>query len=221
MNRESLDETCPIASDDPDEPLVIQPAFARWLASCFLWVFATFWCGISGVGLVASWNGKGWLGIACFGLFTLIGLFVLLGAIYTTLQVFNPRPVIVVSQRYVYPGTDFEISWMFRGKASRIQRLKISFEGFEKVAYQQGTSTRSEESLFFRSYPLDTTEPSNIEKGFCLASLPKDAMHSFRSQNNEIGWRIKLHGSISLWPDISEEYPLIVRIPTREISRHG
>jgi hypothetical protein len=33
-------------------------------------------------------------------------------------------------------------------------------------------------------------------------------MHSFESSHNKIIWKVKLHGDIPRWPDVSETYTL-------------
>jgi hypothetical protein len=40
--------------------------------------------------------------------------------------------------------------------------------------------------------------------------LPADLPHSFKELNNQILWRIRLHGPIRFWPDLKQNFPLVV-----------
>ncbi len=80
--------------------------------------------------------------------FVLIGIGLMVAVVYTFLGLFNPKPVLVCSDRWLYAGSEFELSWMMQGNVSRIKKLTVYVEGTESVTYRQGTSTRTESKLF-------------------------------------------------------------------------
>ena len=109
-----------------------------------------------------------------------MGAAAILFSIYSTLQLWNPRTIVVCSQRNLYAGSEFEISWLHQGSSSSIAELAIELEGEESATYRQGTTTRTDKSVFFKQIVVKTSEPTEISKGFRLVSLPADTMHSFQ-----------------------------------------
>jgi hypothetical protein len=211
--KEAKDETCPVESDAEDAPVVVEASFPIQAAALFLSLFGLAFTLIP-AGILVAASKKGWDGgLICPGLFLVIGLIFDLIAVYLILKCFNPKPVMVLTEQAIYPGSEVEVGWMFRGKTASIQHLKLELIGTEKVSYRQGTSTRTEESIFHRSTLLETSEPAEIAKGFCMARIPSDSMHSFKSKNNEIRWQFSLHGTIARWPDVGESFPLQVLTP--------
>ena len=205
--------TCPIESGEPDEPLVIQAAESRVAVAIGLWIAGICWTGIvSLIGLGVMQN-KNWVPMLILSVFLLIGIALLVFAFYSTLQIFNPRPILACSQRDLYPGSVFELSWMFRGNAKKIQHLEIVLEGIEKVSYRQGTSTRTEENPFFHQKVIDSPAPDSIAQGFELVSIPLATMHSFKSPNNVFTWQIRVLGKIAFWPDIRDRFEIVLLAP--------
>jgi hypothetical protein len=39
-------------------------------------------------------------------------------------------------------------------------------------------------------------------------------MHSFEAGHNKIIWSLRVHGDIYRWPDVKDEYPIVV-LPMR------
>lgn len=210
--KDRTNPTCPVEMFG-DSPLLVEASFPIQVAALVLSLFGLGFTLIPASILWATAN-KGLVGGSiCTFFFLLIGLVVDAIAVYLILKSFNPKPVMVLSEPAVYPGSEFEVGWMFRGKTSSIQHLKLELIGIEKVSYRQGTSTRTEESIFHRSTLMETSEPEEIAKGFCMAVIPSDSMHSFKSKNNEILWQFTLHGTIARWPDVDDSFPLQVLTP--------
>jgi hypothetical protein len=206
-------ETCPIESDGPDGPLVIEPEVSRALVAVILSLFGGVATLIAGIVFASTFNLKNWSTTICPGIFLCFSLLVDAFAFYLILKCFNPQPVIALSQRDVYPGSEFEISWMFRGRVQSIHKLTITLVGKEKVSYRQGTSTRTEESVFHRMKLVETEDPVQIAKGFELVELPANTMHSFKSTNNEILWLVQVNGVVAWWPDLDDAFPIRVLTP--------
>jgi len=211
--NETRDETCPVESDADDAPMVVEASFPIQTAALILSLFGFAFTLIPAIVFVGALRKGLDGGSICTLFFLLIGLIADALAVYLILKSFNPKPVLVLTEPAIYPGSEFEVGWMFRGKTASIQQLKLELIGTEKVSYRQGTSTRSEESIFHRSILLETSEPAEISKGFCMVVIPSDTMHSFKSKNNEILWQFSLHGTIARWPDVDESFPLQVLTP--------
>ena len=214
FQRAMANGTCPTESGEPDQPLIIEAAESRVAVAIGLWIGGTCWTGITFLvfaGILQ--NNNNWLPYLFALVFTLFGVGLLVFAFYSTLQIFNPRPILASSQRDLYPGSEFELSWMFRGNVKKIQHLEIVLEGIEKVSYRQGTSTRTEEKPFFRQKIVDSQTPEQIANGFELVALPLETMHSFKSTNNSFTWQIRVLGKIAMWPDIRDRFEIVVLAP--------
>jgi hypothetical protein len=51
--------------------------------------------------------------------------------------------------------------------------------------------------------------------GTARLAVPADTMHSFEAPHNKVIWKLTLRGAIAKWPDVSEEFPIVVT-PVRE-----
>lgn len=214
-------DTCPIEGIEPDGPLVIEPEGSRIVVAILAMIFGAMFSLIPAVMVVAALRGKFWMGALCPGIFLMIGVLIDMLALSMLLKCFNPKPILALSQRNIYPGTEFEVSWMFQGNAQSIRKLTLTLIGKEKASYRQGTSTRTEESPFFEQVILETQDPNIIFKGYELVQLPVDAMHSFKSANNEILWIIQTNGDVAWWPDVDDAFPLRVLTPMVAESRNA
>lgn len=213
LQRAMTNSTCPVESGDPDEPLIIQAAESRVAIATGLWIGGVCWTGIVSLVSIGVLQSKDWFPFLIVGGFFLVGIALLVGAMYTTLQVFNPTPILACSQRDIYPGSEFELSWVFRGNVKKIQHLEIVFEGIEKVSYRQGTSTRTEEKPFFTMQVVSTASAEKVPQGFEIISIPLSTMHSFKSSNNSFTWQIRVKGKISMWPDIRDRFEIVLLAP--------
>lgn len=213
----AISPTCPMEGNEPDGPLVIEPEQSRVVVAILMLIFGSFFSGIPAVLFIAALRKNFLLGALCPGIFLVIGLCIELIALSMLLKCFNPRPILALSQRNIYPGTEFEVSWIFKGNAQSIRKWTLTLIGKEKVSYRQGTSTRTEESPFYEKVILETQDPNIIAKGFELVQLPADAMHSFKSSNNEILWLVQTHGDVAWWPDVDDAFPIrVLTLPVEE-----
>jgi hypothetical protein len=204
---------CPMEGEAPDEPLVLKQSFSRTSGAIAAWVFALIWNGFIGTFFVLAMGKMPWFPVLILSIFAVIGIGILFYACRKTLQIFNPRTTVVCSQRYLYPLSEFEVSWMQQGKSSRIRKLKITLQGSESVSYRQGTTTRTEENKFYEKVIVETTEASEIAQGFSLVQLTEDTMHSFKANRNSVVWKIQVHGDIAYWPDIEDDYEITIYPP--------
>jgi len=175
-----------------------------------------FWNGIVSVFLwqaVGSWRrgDPDWFLTVFLTPFVLVGL-VLVGAVgYTVLAAFNPRPTLTVSDAAPRLGDRLHVSWRLRGAVGRLRRLRITLEGREEVTYRRGTDTRTERRTFARGLVLDTTHPLQMRQGSASVEIPADLVPSFEATSNAVAWLLTLEGDIPRWPDVGDEFPIVVR----------
>lgn len=142
--------------------------------------------------------------------FVLIGL-TLIGAIgYFALAFFNPRCRLQVDSAVVEPGKTFAISWEFRGSVSRMSQLLIYLEGREESTYRRGTSTTTDREVFARIPIVEVASWMEMGQGTAQCFIPAKVMPSFASTNNKIIWTLKVRGEIARWPDVNDEFPIII-----------
>lgn len=209
--------TClPKPRTGPDEPLVLEQTISRGLKAAGLIILALFWNGITGAIGFAVVKNFNLIPMIFIGIFLLIGMIILAGAVHSFLQLFNPKTVAVCSHTYLQPGSEFEISWLQKGNAKKIKKLIITLEGKEEVSYRQGTKTRTETSVFFSERILETSDPVEIASGYRDVKIPEESMHTFEASSNKISWTMQIHGEISYWPDILDDFTIVVYPPINE-----
>jgi hypothetical protein len=197
------------------EPVTLKAAMGRWTKFIALLLVGAFWNGI--VGAVA-WKvvesvrdgSPQWGLILCMTPFAAIGLALLCGVVYTFLQIFNPVPTMTLSAGAAPLGADLELTWQFSGMTSRLKRMVIELRGHEEATYRRGTSTSTDKNTFAEIKIIETTDPIEIESGSTTLQVPSSSMHSFDSGRNKVHWSLHIRGDIAFWPDVNEEYPLIV-----------
>jgi hypothetical protein len=142
--------------------------------------------------------------------FVAIGIGIMLAAVYSFLALFNPRPELMLGSAMVPLGGTVEVSWRFRGNTGSIRRLYIYLRGQEEAHYRRGTKSYTDTEEFARITLADTTRLIDIPEGKALATLPEDTMHSFATDSNKIVWTLHVTGEIQWWPDVKQDYPLVV-----------
>jgi uncharacterized protein DUF3592 len=196
-------------------PVVLKPSASPWTKLIGSIFFAAFWNGIVSVFVFQAFQGwqKGrpeWFLIVFLIPFVLIGL-VIIGAVgYFLLALFNPRPVLTVNSKAVPLGGTLDLQWRLSGRVHAVQRLRLYLEGREEATYRRGTSSCTDKEVFATVELADVTSQNEKRAGQCRVTVPADLMHSFESGNNKIVWSLNIHGDIRWWPDVKEEFPLVV-----------
>lgn len=117
-----------------------------------------------------------------------------------------------LSQHPLVPGNDYQVYFQQVGKI-RLEKLALVLECFEQTTYQQGTDicthrqTTFEQSLIQSEGVQLTEQEPRHQVEF---HLPDDAMHSFLSASNQIGWRLVVKGKKSGCPEFKREFPVLV-----------
>lgn len=187
---------------------------------------ALFWNGITGlfVGIAVRSHLAGnpeWF-LTIFVIPFLLAGMVLLAAIpYQFLALFNPSPVLEVSTATPALGDTLAIDWRLEGRAERIAALTLSLVGEEHATYRHGKNTSTDKHTFYDVPVLKTSDRAAMRNGGHLeVFIPFDVMHSFDAENNKITWTLKVAGDIKWWPDISDEFRVVIRpMDPRDIAR--
>ncbi len=161
----NLSNAVPKEPDGPDVPMPLAVKDSRLAIALIMGFFALFWNGISwSLAIGFLWNDFSIFPFLFIGLFCVIGLAFLALAVSLVLQLFNPVPQLICSQTLIYPGSEFELSWVQKGKSSSIKKMTVTLEGMEEVTYRQGTSNRTERSVFYRDVVIETVDPPRLRK---------------------------------------------------------
>lgn len=197
-------------------PVVLKPKQSPGMKLFGMLLFSLIWNGIVSVflyNLISEWRtGHHQWGLALFLVpFVLVGIGTLVGVVYFLLGLFNPRPRLILSNASPRLGDRLHVEWRMSGRSSRVQNLKITFEGRESATYRRGTDTTTDHNTFASLTLADTTHEYEIAQGNRELIIPEDTMHTFKADNNAIGWHLKVEGDIPRWPDVEAEFEIVVR----------
>jgi hypothetical protein len=196
-------------------PVILKPRHSRGAKAGALLLAALFWNGIVSVFVVQAATGwargdPDWFLTLFLIPFVLIGAGLIAGIGYNVLAAFNPRPRLELSAGAVPLGGEVRVRWEFGGRVQRLRRFRLHVEGREEATYRRGTDTVTDKSVFARIELVDTADPRAMQTGEVTLRVPAGAMHSFEARNNKIVWELRLHGGIPRWPDLNDDFPLIV-----------
>jgi hypothetical protein len=193
----------------PDRPELLSSTSTRWKKLIFLLVFALFWNGIVfGIG-VTVFSDRVLSLAGCFlAPFMLVGIGLLVYVVYLILALFNPTTLINVSGQAAYAAGELGIGWRISGRAGRLTRLRILFEGRESATYRRGTSTTTDTKPFLHLLVFESDKVEEFEAGQATVDLSSVVMPTFISTHNKIQYFLHVQGEISNWPDIDDEFEI-------------
>jgi hypothetical protein len=142
--------------------------------------------------------------------FVLIGLVMVGSIFYFALAAFNPKPVIILSKETIRLGDVVPMHWATKGDVYKIQNFKLSLIGEETATYRRGTNTYTDRHTFFEKVLVNSHNPESIRLGEAFAEIPAESMHSFKSDNNSIVWKISMHCDVPRWPDSKDDFEITV-----------
>jgi hypothetical protein len=155
-----------------------------------------------------------------WGLTAFVAPFVLIGIglmIYLARQLLVTTGIgatrIEISTHPLRPGERYEILIAQAGRLS-INSLEVLLACDEWATYRQGTDTRTE-SRRVCMRPVFRRESFEIHPGMpfesrCPLEIPRSAMHSFKTDHNEINWKLIVRGDVAGWPNFEREFPVFV-----------
>ena len=136
---------------------------------------------------------------------------------YTLLQLWVTAGVgpthLEISDHPIYPERQYHLFLSQTGRMS-IQSLEMFLICEEEATFRQGTDVRTECRLVFRDRILQTCDveikPGSPMERKCGLQLPADVMHSFRSINNLVRWKLVVEGMVKGRPAFQRSFPIVV-----------
>jgi len=155
--------------------------------------------------------------MALFGVpFILIGVALLAGAFWRTIAAVKiAPPKISVSNPRPRPGETVRVQWElhFRTKVELLDgRVELVFR--ESASYTQGTDRRTdthERIVDFAELVIGEMEPDKTIQGHANFVIPADGTHSFKAENNQLQWLLRVRVNARDWPDLIDEFALDVQ----------
>ena len=121
--------------------------------------------------------------------------------------------VIELSVYPLRPGQQVE-GWISQSGRVRLKLFNVDLICQEEVTYNQGTDIRTETSIVYqaqlfrqRGLTLSAGKPFESPLQF---EIPGSAMHSFKSTNNRIQWKIQVVAQAKNWPRLRRTFPITV-----------
>jgi hypothetical protein len=121
-----------------------------------------------------------------------------------------------VSKYPLAPGASCRISLSQAGRV-RLKLLDVTLVCQEEATFNEGTDIRTESSIvlshtLFRQRGVSLRSGKPFEAEFDLR-IPAGAMHSFKSTNNRVQWKIVVTGQAKSWPKLKRNFSLSVHPP--------
>jgi hypothetical protein len=96
----------------------------------------------------------------------------------------------------------------------KINRLEVLLVCEEEATFRHGTNTRTE-SRVVAQQSLMLCQDAEVRHGVpfesdCDLEVPPGAMHSFKSQHNEVNWKLQVQLDVAGWPAYERSFPVIV-----------
>jgi hypothetical protein len=147
-------------------------------------------------------------------------LFVLGGAALAYQFIRRLRQVIAVGTTLVeiashplHPGQSCDLLIVQSGR-TRVRSFEALLVCEEEASYLQGTDARTARQRVYQQRVV-YREAVDVEPGHplecdCVLKVPRTAMHSFKSQHNEIKWKLLVRAEMSGWTDFEKGFPMIV-----------
>jgi hypothetical protein len=201
-----------------DGPVTLRPKMGPVGKLLLILLFAGIWNGV--VALIISKvieniaRGRTeWMLLIFAFVFGAVGLLLIGFVIHALLGLFTPRPTLTVQSAHIPIGGMLDLAWNFGGQTSSMSHLHIYLEGREEATYRRGTNTYTDKETFATLTLVDTTDPLEMPRGETKLLIPADTMHSFDAGHNDIIWALHIKGEIKRWPDVKQEYTLVLVPP--------
>ena len=149
--------------------------------------------------------------------FALVGVGLILFFLRKFLATTRIGPTLVeISDQPLYPGRRYRVFLQQSGRL-KINRLEVLLVCEEEATFRHGTDTRMETRLVAQQ-SLMLCENAEVRPGVpletdCELEVPRDAMHSFKSQHNEVAWKVQVRLDVAGWPAHERSFPVIVYPP--------
>ena len=129
-------------------------------------------------------------------------------------------PALEIDSYPVYPGRSYRLLLSQPGRV-RLKLLEVNVVCEEVVTFNEGTDVRTERRVVYeqrlmrkRGLLLKPYAPFEQELEF---SIPQGSMHSFKSANNRVRWKIVILGESKGWPVQERRFTISVLPPSEAI----
>jgi hypothetical protein len=204
------------ADESPTGWRVLKPAARRITKAVVVSIFTLFWNAFVWtfvLVLLRDGHGHGvkWGALAFMSIFVLVGLLIALAAIHQVLALFNPTLQVSIEDGPLRLGGMRRLAWELHGGTRRIRKFTVTLEAAEEATYTRGTDTTTERRVFLKEVLYSNEDPLTMASGSVELRVPAGSMHTFKAGRNAIAWKVRFDGEIPRFPDILDEYPLIVQ----------
>jgi len=146
--------------------------------------------------------------------FVLVGLGMTVYFVYRLLVANGIGPTLIeISDHPLVPGKRYQI-FISQSGGLRLKSFSMRLICEEETTYRQGTDIRVHRSLV-HDQELVHHDDLEIRRGTpfevqCELHMPERAMHSFRSNHNEIRWKLLVEGRLPRWAGFQRDFAVIV-----------
>jgi len=121
--------------------------------------------------------------------------------------------VVEISDHPLLPDREYQLYLAQSGRRP-VRSLEVLLFCQERVAYQQGTDTRTDARPVFQQ-SLAQVVPARDGRGPACEievrfRMPREAMHSFRGKHNHVCWKLVVRGRTARGQSYHREYPVVV-----------
>jgi hypothetical protein len=192
-----------------------------WLTACLLWNGIV--SGFAVVAVQGLWEREpDWLLIGFLTPFLAVGIGLVVVFVRQLVLATAVGPTVLeISDQPLQPGGTCDLLLWQSGRL-RLCSIEVLLACDEEATYRHGTNTRNEchrvfEQSVFRREQFDAQrEPFTAR---FAAGVPACAMHSFKSEHNEVHWKFIVRGEVTGWPHFERSFPVIVRPTSHEMSK--
>ncbi len=191
-----------------------------------LTIMALFWNGIISFGVRDALGGLGGDslvgrafggGLSLFMIpFVLVGIGLVLGALYCFAAMFGPRYEIQLGEAELAPGKSTSIQWRRVGGRGQPRDFAVLLVGREEATWTNGSNNSTARSVFHERVLFETTVPLAMEQGRVELRIPEDGVPSFRGRHNKLCWLLCLRADLPRLPDLRDEREITVRALEKE-----
>lgn len=128
------------------------------------------------------------------------------------------RTSIELSSYPLRPGQTYEV-FLSQTARVRLKLLDVALICIEEATFNQGTDVRTESAIVYqhrllRQRGVETAPGAPFKARFELV-VPENAMHSFKSSNNRVQWKIVVTAQAKSWPRLNRNFAVSVHPPSQ------
>jgi hypothetical protein len=124
----------------------------------------------------------------------MLGAFVVFLVIRQFAPELGPRFTLDSDRMKLRPGDAASVRWSFVGGLIPARTIEVLLVGSEECTSGGGSSVRSDRRRFYTKECFSGVWPDDRD-GQCMVRLPADAIPSFESPHNRIGWTVAVRAS--------------------------